>query len=198
MFPFPEGLESLVYIQSDPCQSPVALLTEQVYPSSMVGLPFLSHWGGDRTEPAEWRLHSLLGVHNAVGGAVLVGGSLHRAKLHKGREAGYWPFWAYESQALLCVLGRQATCLGHLEAPTCQTCILELLGVAILQSPLVALGSPLLPSSLSLLMECTHPQGETHLLGCPHIHPTQGPLCQANPCHPRGSKPQGPILDSLQ
>lgn len=65
--------------------------------------------------------------------------------------------------------------------------------MAILQSPLVALGSPLLPSSLSLLMECTHPQGETH-----HIHHTQGPLCQANPCHPLGSRPQGPILDSLQ
>ena len=70
--------------------------------------------------------------------------------------------------------------------------------MAILQSPLVALGSPLLPSSLSRLMECTHPQEETHLLGCPHIHHTQEPLCQANPCHPLGSKPQGPILDSLQ
>lgn len=63
----------------------------------------------------------------------------------------------------------------------------------ILQSPLVALGSPLLPSSLSLLMECIHPQGETHLLGCPHIQHTQG-----LPCHPLGSSPQGPILDSLR
>lgn len=92
----------------------------------------------------------------------------------------------------------QPTCLGHLEEPTCQICILGLLGVAILQSPLVALGSPLLLSSLSLLMECIHPQEETHLLGCPHIQHTQGPLCQASPCHPLGSSPQGPILDSLQ
>lgn len=92
----------------------------------------------------------------------------------------------------------QPTCLGHLEEPTCQICILELLGVAILQSHLVALGSPLLPSSLSLLTECTHPQEETHLLGCPHTQRTQGPLCQASLCHPLGSSPQGPILDSLQ
>lgn len=40
---------------------------------------------------AEWCLHSLLGVHSAVEGVVLVGGSLLKAiaKLHKGREAGY-------------------------------------------------------------------------------------------------------------
>lgn len=70
--------------------------------------------------------------------------------------------------------------------------------MAILPSPLVALGSPLRPSSLSLPMECIHPQGETHPLGCPHIQHTQGPLCLASPCHPLDSSPQGPILDSLQ
>lgn len=63
---------------------------------------------------------------------------------------------------------------------------------------LVALGSPLLPSSLSLLMECIHRQEETHLLGCPHTQHTQGPRCQASLCHPLGSSPQEPILDSLQ
>lgn len=92
----------------------------------------------------------------------------------------------------------QPTCLEHLEEPTCQICILGLLGVAILQCPLVALGSPLLPSNLSLLMECIRPQEETHLLGCLHIQHTQGPLCQASLCHPLGNSPQGPILGSLQ
>lgn len=92
----------------------------------------------------------------------------------------------------------QPTCLEHSEEPTCQTCILGPLEVAILQSLLVALGSPLLPSSLSLLMECIHLQEETHLLGCPHTQHTQGPRCQASLCHPLGSSPQEPILDSLQ
>lgn len=70
------------------------------------------------------------------------------------------------------------------------------LGVVTLQFPQGVSGSPLPPSSLFLRMECTRPLEETHPLGCLHIRHTQGPLCQASPCCPLGSSPQGPTLDS--
>lgn len=90
----------------------------------------------------------------------------------------------------------QPTCPGRSEEPMCQTCTQGPLGVVILRSPQGGLGSPPLPSSLFLHMECTRPQEETHPLGCLHIRHTQGPLCQASPCHPPGSSPREPTLDS--
>lgn len=80
----------------------------------------------------------------------------------------------------------------------CQTCTLGLLGAVTLQSPLGVLDSPLLPSSLFLRMECTHPLEEIYPLGCLHIRHTQGPLCQARPCHLLDSSLQGPTLGSRQ
>jgi hypothetical protein len=80
----------------------------------------------------------------------------------------------------------------------CQTCTLGLPEVVTHQSLLGASGSHLPPSSLCLLMACTHLLEETHPLGCLHIHHTRGPLCQASPCHPLGSSPQGPTLGSHQ
>lgn len=93
---------------------------------------------------------------------------------------------------------RRPTCLGPSAEPTSQTCTLGPPEVVILQFPLGALGSPLLPSSLLLLTECTHPLEETHPLGCQDIHHTLGPLCQASPCHLLGSSPQGPTLGNHQ
>lgn len=93
---------------------------------------------------------------------------------------------------------RRPTCLGRSEEPTCQTCTLGPLGAVTLQCPLGVLGSRLPPSSPFLHMECTHPLAETHPLGCLHTHHTQGPLCQASPCHLLDSSPQGPTLGSHQ
>lgn len=89
---------------------------------------------------------------------------------------------------------RQPTCLGHSEEPTCPTCTLGPLGVVTLRCPLGVLGNPLPPSSLH--MECTRPLEETHPPGCLHIRHIQGLLCQAIPCRPLGSSPQGPTLGS--
>lgn len=80
----------------------------------------------------------------------------------------------------------------------CQTCILGPPGPVTLLSPLGVLGSPLLPSSLFLPMECTRPLEETHHLGCPPTRHTQGLLCQASQCHLPDSSPQGPTLVSRQ
>lgn len=93
---------------------------------------------------------------------------------------------------------RRPTCPGRLEEPTCQTCTLEPQGPVTLQSPLGVLGSPLPPSSLFLHLECTHLLAETHPLECLHTHHTQGPLCQASPCHLLDSSPQGFTLGSHQ
>lgn len=80
----------------------------------------------------------------------------------------------------------------------CQICTLGPPGVVTLPSPLGVSGSPRLPSSLFLHMECIRPLEETRPPGCLHIRPTQGPLCQASPCRPLDSSPQGPTLDSRQ
>lgn len=80
----------------------------------------------------------------------------------------------------------------------CQTCTLGPPGVVTLPCPLGVLGSPLPPSSLFLRMECIHPLEGTRPLGCLHTRHTQGPLCQASPCRPLDSSPQGPTPDSRQ
>lgn len=79
-----------------------------------------------------------------------------------------------------------------------RTCTLAPLGVLTLRCLQGALVSPLPRSRGFHPMECTHLLEETHPLGHPPIHHTQGPLCQASPCLPLDTIPQDPILGSRQ